>query len=247
MVMQKNNKLLEKHIVQWIRDQASKRGIDSLIVRLSNTLSSICNLHLCQKTQMHVEVFICENDSFATEFLYGFCNKDNIHTNSYLSSDVIDQISEITRAAICGEKEKLVVSSINKIEFLYTRPYIKNEYIDILPLADLFYSEIHAMYLELINDINLYNHSFDKQNKSLLNDLDWIADIDYRTGLPNLLDNLPRRDGIIKSLDDPTKHSDWFKFTIKQKELIAKIHQIEKLTKHKMNINIPICRIPYNL
>lgn len=49
--------------------------------------------------------------------------------------------------------------------------------------------------------------------------------------------------GIIKNDADPTKHKLWYKYSARQKEVIAKLHQLEKISRHKMNPNLPTCYV----
>jgi NAD+ synthase len=49
--------------------------------------------------------------------------------------------------------------------------------------------------------------------------------------------------GIIFSNDDPAKHPEFYRYTNRQKEVICKLHQLEKISRHKINTNLPCCKI----
>jgi NAD+ synthase len=49
--------------------------------------------------------------------------------------------------------------------------------------------------------------------------------------------------GIIFSNDDPAKRPDFFRYTARQQAIIAKLNQVEKLTRHKVNYNLPVCNL----
>lgn len=49
--------------------------------------------------------------------------------------------------------------------------------------------------------------------------------------------------GIIFSEDDPAKRPDFYRYTARQKVVICKLHQMEKMTRHKINSNLPVCLV----
>lgn len=49
--------------------------------------------------------------------------------------------------------------------------------------------------------------------------------------------------GIIKSDADPAKHPLWYKYTARQKEVLAKLNAFEKTSRHKVNPNLPVCLV----
>lgn len=49
--------------------------------------------------------------------------------------------------------------------------------------------------------------------------------------------------GIIFDDRDPTKHPKFFQYTGRQQQVIAKMHQLEKISRHKVNANLPCCRV----
>lgn len=48
---------------------------------------------------------------------------------------------------------------------------------------------------------------------------------------------------IITDEGDPTQHPAWAGYTLRQREVIAKVHQMEKITRHKFNPALPVCPI----
>lgn len=49
--------------------------------------------------------------------------------------------------------------------------------------------------------------------------------------------------GIIFDDRDPTKHPKFFQYTGRQQQVIAKMHQLEKISRHKVNPNLPCCQV----
>ena len=49
--------------------------------------------------------------------------------------------------------------------------------------------------------------------------------------------------GIIFSDKDPTKRPDFYRYTSRQQTVLAKLHQMEKISRHKMNPNLPVCQV----
>ncbi|KKN66643.1 hypothetical protein LCGC14_0469780 [marine sediment metagenome] len=48
---------------------------------------------------------------------------------------------------------------------------------------------------------------------------------------------------IVTDKGDPTRHRAWQSYTGRQREVIAKMHAIEKATRHKYNPNLPVCQV----
>lgn len=55
--------------------------------------------------------------------------------------------------------------------------------------------------------------------------------------------SFPTEPGIIKADSDPAKYKEWYKYSARQKEVLAKLHQLEKISRHKMNPNLPTCLV----
>lgn len=49
--------------------------------------------------------------------------------------------------------------------------------------------------------------------------------------------------GIVVNTSDPAKHSAWLGYTGRQRIVIAKMHSLEKASRHKINKNLPVCHI----
>jgi NAD+ synthase len=72
-------------------------------------------------------------------------------------------------------------------------------------------------------------------------EIEWADRENERTcGRPHWCD-----EGIIVSLLDPVKNQAWHGYTARQRTVIAKIHGLEKISRHKINI-IPSCRLRYD-
>lgn len=49
--------------------------------------------------------------------------------------------------------------------------------------------------------------------------------------------------GIISGDPDPSKHPSWMSYTGRQREIVAKLHQLEKVSRHKHNPALPVCEV----
>lgn len=49
--------------------------------------------------------------------------------------------------------------------------------------------------------------------------------------------------GIITGETDPSKHPAWMGYTGRQREVVAKMHQLEKISRHKHNPALPVCEV----
>jgi NH3-dependent NAD+ synthetase len=131
----------------------------------------------------------------------------------------------------------LIVGSRSKNDLLY-RTY--NKYgagnADIFPLADLYKSEIVELF-EYTTAPLCYGATYilDKEKNKIFND---ITDLEVEWA-----DGENTRTQIIVSDDSPDKHRDWQRFTLRQRQIVAKLHQLEKLTRHKINNNLQFCKV----
>jgi len=166
----------------------------------------------------------------------------------------------------------LVIGTGNRSEDNAARYYSKfgDGSVDISPIADLFKSEVYQLFAYLAEDMYHTSHidkasitSFDeiglpKMPKSALDiyqakptaDL-WGPDAgqedEKELGISyNEIEWADREDmktGIIFNEMDPTKTENFFVYNSRQQEVLCKLHQMEKISRHKMNSNLPVCKV----
>ena len=158
---------------------------------------------------------------YDTQLLKWLCNKTRLVVQSfpttYSYEDMLKQ----------ADNDGIIVDPLT-IDNIFMRTYNKNHFGDILPLGDLYLIEVHALYkyLDLGDD-----------KVSLLGARGWgPSDIEWANRQNDIC-------SIISSEEDPVKHRDWNWYSAKQREMVAKMHQIEKRTRHKTIYNIPVCRV----
>lgn len=131
----------------------------------------------------------------------------------------------------------LIVGSRSKNDLLY-RTY--NKYgagnSDIFPLLDLYNSEIIQLF-EYIATPMCYGATYilDKGKNKTFDD---ITDLEVEWA-----DEENIRTGIVISDISPDKQRDWQRYTLRQRQIIAKLHQLEKLSRHKINNSLPYCNV----
>lgn len=131
------------------------------------------------------------------------------------------------------DSDGIIIDSLT-LDDVWIRAYKKNQVGDILPLGDLHLTEIHALYKHLNlgdEDINFFGI-----RKWSATDIEWAHRQDVGPG-PG-----PEQ-GIISGEEDPVRHRNWGGYSAKQREMVAKMHQIEKRTRHKIINNIPKCSV----
>lgn len=155
---------------------------------------------------------------------------------------------------LCQIYKGIIVGTGNRSEDNLIRYYNKfgDGAVDISPIADLYKSEVFQLfkYLTSGEDIkesaqNIYdatpsadlwgieNPQTDEEELGITYDeIEWVD----RENIKNQ---------IISEVTDPVRHKAWGRYTGRQKQIIAKIHQMEKMSKHKLNPNIPTCRLRY--
>jgi len=117
------------------------------------------------------------------------------------------------------QENGVILGDINRNE-LFMRSYKKHIPIDILPIGNVFYSDI----LKLL-DLPQENPQIDQVLTYA--DVEWAA-------------NQDTKNSIITNDVMPNSVRNWFIYTLKQKEIISRLHQREKQTRHKA-LHLPIC------
>lgn len=76
-------------------------------------------------------------------------------------------------------------------------------------------------------------------------EIEWADREDMRTRSSSLMltSTQDERKGIIFSEQDPTKHPEFYRYTARQQQVIARMHQLEKISRHKVNSNLPCCKV----
>lgn len=161
----------------------------------------------------------------------------------------------------------LIVGTGNRSEDKLIRYFQKygDGCVDISPIGDLFKSEVYELFahmtqLDVSQDTDgknwakgqsaaedIYNaaptadlwgpegEQTDEEELGLTySEIEWADRMNEKT-------NLSYGKPIITDLGDPAKHPFWNALTSRQREVVAKIHQMEKITKHKENLNLPVC------
>lgn len=148
----------------------------------------------------------------------------------------------------------IIVGTRNRSESNIIRHYHKygDGCADLAPIADLYKSEVYELfeYLTRNSDGYMPQPALDIFNAKPATDL-WgpNSDVTDEVELGLTYDEIEWADRedqiskIISSEKDPTKTPMWFAYSLRQKEIIAKLHQLEKSTRHKINISIPVCPI----
>lgn len=246
----------------WIKNQAQLRNKSAILIEIDNTIACIVNALLAKKTGIPVHAIINFDINQNYQLSNDFCKSFNIDVTAISSElnlkDFIPEINSfqdkritykqdidlsiymqnLARIAYIAETtNSLVLSNITRNDYLFVRNYPRLNSWDILPFGNLPESAIN-------NLLNIFtNKSSYVLNDNLLESIKAIVDIAPKPDLTSewLYDVNERTKPfpIIESEQDPTKHPKWFSYTVQQKFLIAKVYQIEKATRFKIN-NIPI-------
>lgn len=246
-----NHLEIKKYLIDWIKNKALEKGANNLILEGRNHSVFAFLLHLCSKTQIPIIVIIDENNDDVIQLVSEY----NIKYHKINTSKIVKNIYEELKCPILNKdvmalniasykeyKNGIIVGSRCRHEHLFTRSYSKLDVPDLLPFALLKKSQLDLL-SNLIVDNNKYptfNTSIETDLNITYEELEWLDDLNERT--KSIFGK-----GIIEDEADPAKNQRWYRFTVRQKEIIAKLHQIEKLTRHKHNPNIPICSMPKNL
>jgi hypothetical protein len=130
-------------------------------------------------------------------------------------------------------KNKLVISPYDFIELNYIRPWDRFQLAaDLFIFGNMYRQDVLELFIH-VADMKQYEDLFLKYAHK---DTDH-----YSAEIPFTLEELKwaheankRYDNILTSDIDPAKNHRWFSLTGRQKQLIAKLHQHTKMTRHKV-------------
>lgn len=261
----------KQHIIKWIRDYAQGANIKRLYVNVCDLDSALVAL-LCKETKIITVAAIGVENQDIIQFCKDYTILNFIMDTTNLTDDIRryydpalfgiklkydNAITSVLDACIktpilscmADTYNGLIVGTKNRCELKLIRNY--NKYgegaVDLLPIGDMFKSETYELFKYMVTDNNntALNSSYKILNtysaiipgklqcdqlQLTYNEVEW-AD------RQNILNNI-----VVKE-EDPVRHKDWQRYTSRQREIIAKIHQIEKRTRHKYNQSIPICTL----
>lgn len=157
--------------------------------------------------------------------LENICKKARIPYESFL----FDELNLYLAVKRAKKTNSLITSSVNRSKYRLIRDYPKYFNPDVAPLADLFRSEI-AQLLGYFGEAELLKDLIESKNiatQASWKNLEW-AD---------------REDAITKIIinnNDPVTNHKWSLYNMDQKRLIARMNQLETMTRHKQNPNLPV-------
>lgn len=161
----------------------------------------------------------------------------------------------------------IIVGTGNRSEDRITRYFQKfgDGCVDFSPIADLHKSEVYALFKFLAEEKTgsmgpgaaaIYNakpsadlwgaDSGQEDEKELgisYEEIEWadredVATEEEHEGYIGQTITLP---GIVCYDRAPELHPKWWNYTPRQQEIISKLHHMEKVSRHKMNPNMPVC------
>jgi len=204
-------------------------NFEPIFINLKDTYSELVEQ---MQTQEH-------SNEYRAEYVHDYGDMVNYFNLDRAMANFKDVALLPVISSIASGFNGLIVGPENKNDLLI-RAYNKygSSNADILPLSDLYHSEIVELFY-FIYHTNRYAKSYiiDKAN----NELPKYDTITNEEG--EWADRENVRTNIITSEDDPIKHRDWQRYTLRQRQVIAKMHQAEKMSRHKYNPNIPRCAI----
>jgi NAD+ synthase len=185
-------------------------------------------------------------------------DKDEYHLKRLNDITVQGTLKSCLRAPVLSYMSNayqgLVVGTGNRSEDNLIRYYNKfgDGCVDLSPIGDLFKSEVYYLFkflAEKKNKGSMSNSAKDIYDKAPSADL-WenIEQTDEEElGLTydeiEWADKQNQKTNIIVNETDPVKNKAWMGYTGRQRVVIAKIHAMEKISRHKYNPNIPICKL----
>ena len=213
-----NHDLVIDYLAKWLADYAKAAGRSVFVVGFRGCRADAVLLHICAKAAelyggLSVEALSCSIDVNIRDIFNGRISV--IHGDSLESFYL--QCHKI------AEDKGIVVGPIDRTFGLYYRSYGKRAEgsADIFPLFDIDYSDISAIAYSLWDSKHIKWDVFDTKDLGIIS-----TDVEFANDADALY-------GIITSEVPPNQHPRWPYFIGRQKEIISKVWQREKATRHK--------------
>jgi hypothetical protein len=226
------------HIAGWIKEYATRNNKSSLVVNLNNNVNSAILILACKKTRLKTfYTLIGRDDSplasyFNVKFVRfigaGLEILEEVSPQTLIKTDIKINIEPIVLTKISKHNNGLILSDIDRNDYLIIRNYKKNNVYDLLPLADLFKSELNEIADKYCGDLMF--SKYENRYNITSSELEWLNEINSKNN-------------IIVSQTDPVRNKSWGIYTGRQRKIISQTYQIEKLTRHKYNPGLPVCLI----
>jgi hypothetical protein len=217
-----NHSFIIEHLAIWLATYIKNAGRNVFVVGFNGTRSDALLLQICSKATENYGGLSTHALAFGTKSI------DITKVFNGKITHCIDKESIEYYYLGCHDianNNGIVVGPVDKSFGKYSRNYGKRAEgsADVFPLFDMNYSDI----------INITDSLW----PNLWPECNTASDLEFCNNAESLY-------GIITCEESPHKHSRWPYFIQNQKSIIAKVHQREKLTRHKDLSNKPYPKLP---
>ena len=208
-----NSKKLYQYLIDWVKNLVKTQKISGFISPSRFDLVSILTILIINDSKSVIEI---KSDDLK---IIELCKILNIKVLSLYNIE--------------DKNDLLIVGNKTRNDCKLIRNYQKygDGLFDVNLFQDIFDSELYELinYRKIVAEeqekklfsyLNNINFEERRIKNILANDIQWADILDMRTNL-------------ITSPKDPSKSTVWYRLSLKQRKVAAKIHQIEKLTRHK--------------
>lgn len=233
------------YITTWLRNYANDNYKKCFVVGVSGGLDSAVTAILCIKSGVPTHLYHqkCFIDPEEIRDIIPFSPESYRILEEPIDSNLSYTFAQLhgRLGSIADKETGLLVGTISRTKGNLARFYTKrgDDSADIFPIMDLYKAEIYQLYKYLTNN-EFINESVIELHPELLkheiklnleyHDIEW-ADKE------NIKNNIIERD------DLPDRDKLWYRYFLKQKEILFRLHQYEKNTRHKLIAHKPICQL----
>ena len=215
-------------ITSWLIENCRVRNADGFLIDFGNpSVPEALAVILAYKTRRPCCTLV-DPECWLSDIL------ENNRTGNWCATkkNAFDWSAKLASKA--AEHNLLVVNPINIAERLFVRPWPHFTLVaDLFPFGSMNKTEIEEMFA-VVTDLEDHDYKqiyslrakddepYSEDFELTPEDLQWAIQANVIYG------------GIIDSQKDPTKHPKWYSLSIRQKKIVALLHQHSKLTAHKM-------------
>lgn len=241
---------LTENIALWLKTYALRFGRGAFIINFDGTINSIVVAILCKRSGIST---ICVSQKKTNKLFDISASLGLVLVDSHIDARapakdagaaglvrrpqkhvpdtwVADCLHAVSLHYFAKRYYGLVAGLLDRNDHFLIRNYDKlSELSDVLPIADLYNSEVVALF-EYLTDGKVVADNHKTHTDPTQDEIERI-------------DRENERNGIIYREDLPSRHEEWFKYPTRLKTIITHIHGLEKTTRHKNNNAVAKCEL----
>lgn len=217
-------------IKNWLITQGKNRKANGFVIDYTEpTIASTLAVSLCVNSLKGCKALVTEESNNVLKDQNVF-----VDTIEILEKDPV--LVTMNSAKIAVDNNCLIVQPYNVLDMKLIRPWPARYCLvaDLLPFASMLYRDVKAMFASIADMESESTKTLFEQESRLFYSNDVKVSVDELEWAYYSNFELPRFRGIVTGSEDPARHNMWPMLTMRQKSVIALLHQRHKSTNNRI-------------